>query len=88
MFTVAVSNGNKSSTLTTVTDPTPPTPSERVIIIPKTDRVLADLLAKQCAIKPVGDDWHIRAHTQAEADAIVGMLKLKGVHGILKRPNR
>jgi hypothetical protein len=66
----------------------PPAPSERVIVIPKTDLVLADLLAKKCAIKPVGDDWHIRARTQAEADAIVGMLKLKGVHCILKRPNR
>ncbi len=70
------------------TTPTPAAPSERIIIIPKTDRILADLLARKCAIKPVGDDWHIRARTQAEAGAIVGMLKLKGVHGILKRPNR
>ncbi len=70
------------------TTPSSDPPSPRLIIIPKTDRVLADLLTKKCSIKPVGSDWHIAARSQAECDAIIGLLKLKGIHGILKRPNR
>ncbi len=70
------------------TTPSAPPPAPRVIVIPITNRILADLLAKKCSIKPVGSDWHIQARTTAEADAIVGMLKLKGVHGILRRPVR
>lgn len=62
-----------------------PEPASRFIVVRKSDRVLADLLAYNCSIKPVGDDWHIRAKTKGELDAVVAMLQRNRIHGILKR---
>ncbi len=60
-------------------------PVDRIIIIPKTDQVLADLLRHRVHIKPVGSDWHIIAQQQDQFARVLSLLKVKGVHGVLKR---
>lgn len=63
-------------------------PVDRLIVIPAIKPILSELLAQRCAIKPVAADWHIDARDRAAFDAILSILKLRGVHGVLKRKPR
>jgi hypothetical protein len=60
-------------------------PVDRIIVIPKTPNILPALLKARVAIKPVAGDWHITARDRAAFDSLLAFLKVRRIHGILKR---
>lgn len=67
------------------TVPSKPEPASRYIVVCKSDKVMADLLAYECSAETVGSDLHIRAKTRVELNSIVEMLQRNRIHGVLKR---
>lgn len=85
---VAIARGKRparASQQGPMTAPPDPMPVDRVIVITATDSVLPALLATSCSIKPVGADWMIEARDRPTFDSILNMLRLRGVHGMLRR---
>jgi hypothetical protein len=65
--------------------PPDPVPPERLIVITANDKLRDDLVAKGCTISPSGTEWLIEALDRASFEQILGFLKLRGVHGMLRR---
>jgi hypothetical protein len=60
-------------------------PVDQLIVITANNDVLPILLAERVAIKPAGAEWLIDVRDRETLDRVVGMLKLRGIHGVLRR---
>ena len=68
------------------TRPPPELPENRRIVIAANVSLLPEVLQTACAISPSGGDWTITCRSRAETDRLLGLLKLRGIHGIIKQP--